>query len=123
MSGVTMDCLKADGNEPVAREILTMLVIAGASTVRHFFNRDVGIGSRSHCLSGADLMRRVISSTVAGWKDVKLAGGDGGSGVCDEDDVGGMADWSWIILSEKKDENDCAVADGSAEELDGIDFV
>ena len=118
-----MDCLKTEGKEPEAREMLTILVMAGAKIDRHFLSREVGIGSRSHCLSGADLIRRVISSTVAGWKDVKLAGGEGGSGVCGDDVVGGMADWSRKILSEKKDEKDFAVADGSVDELDGTDVV
>jgi hypothetical protein len=81
MSGVTMDCLKFAGKEPVAREMLTMLVMVGARTDKHVLSKEVGIGSRSHCLLGADWIRRVISSTVAGWKDVKLAGGEGGSGV------------------------------------------
>ena len=51
-------------------------------------------------------MSRVISSTVAGVKDEKVAGADGGSGVCGDDAVGGTADWSRIILSEKNDEKD-----------------
>jgi hypothetical protein len=46
-------------------------------------------------------MRCVISSTVAGWKDARLAGGDGGSGVCGDEVDGGIADRSWRILSEK----------------------
>ena len=63
-----MDFLKADGKEPVARDALTMLVMvgAGASTDKHFLSRMVGIGSRSHCLLGLELMRRTISSVVAG---------------------------------------------------------
>jgi hypothetical protein len=106
MSGVTMDSLKFDGNVPETSERLTMLVIVGTRTGKHFFKREVGIGSRSHCLSGEDLMSCVISSTVAGVKDEKVAGADCGSGVCGDDVVGGTADWSRIILSEKNDEND-----------------
>ena len=106
MSGVTMDCLKTDGNEPVAKETLTMLVIVGARVCRHSLSSDVGIGSRSHCLFGDDFIRRVISSTVAGWKPVKLTGGDGGAGVCGEMVDAGIADWSRRILSEKNDAND-----------------
>lgn len=98
MRGVTVDCLKFAGNVPVAREMLTMLVMVGARTGKHFLSKDVGIGSRSHCLSGADLTRSVISSTVAGLKDAKMLGGDGGSGVCGDDVVWGIADWSWTIL-------------------------
>ena len=79
-----MDCLKTDGNEPVAKETLTMLVIVGARVCRHSLSSDVGIGSRSHCLFGDDFIRRVISSTVAGWKPVRLTGGDEGAGVCGE---------------------------------------
>jgi hypothetical protein len=50
-------------------------------------------------------MSRVISSTVAGVKDEKVAGADGGR-VCGDDAVGGTADWSRIILSEKNNEKD-----------------
>lgn len=114
-----MDCLKCAGKEPEAREMFTMLVMVGARTCRHFFSREVGIGSELHCLSGANWMRRVISSTVAGWKDAKLAGVEGGLGEWGDAVVLGIADWSRMILSEKKDENDSAVADGSVEVLDG----
>lgn len=117
-----MDCLKIEGKEPVAREVLTMFVMVGAKIDKHFLSKQVGMGSRSHCLSGDDLIRRVISSIVAGWKDLKLAGGEGGSGVCGDDPVEGIADWRRVILSRKKDEKDCAVADGSAEGLDGTDL-
>mgnify|MGYP006358166955 FL=1 len=61
-----MDLLKAEGKEPVAKDVLTMLVMVGASTDRHFLSMVVGIGSRSHCLLGLELMRRTISSIVAG---------------------------------------------------------
>ena len=101
-----MDSLKFDGNVPETSDRLTMLVMVGARTGRHFFKREVGSGSSSHCLSGADRMSPVISSTVAGVKDEKVAGAHGGSGVCGDDAVGGIADWSRIILSEKNDEND-----------------
>ena len=106
MSGITTDCLKFGGKEPEARDILTMLVIVGARTDRQFLRRDVGIGSRSHCLFGADLTRHVISSMVARRKDVNLAGGEGGPGVCADDVVTGIAVWSRMILSEKKLEKD-----------------
>jgi hypothetical protein len=87
-----MDCLKVDGNEPVAREELTMLVMVGASIGRHSFSSDVGIGSRSHCLFGDDLTRRVTSSTVAGLKQEMLTGGDGGDGMCGDIVDAGIAD-------------------------------
>jgi hypothetical protein len=83
-----------------------ILVMVDARTDRHFFSREVGIGSRSHCLSDEDLMRLVISSTVAGRKDVKLAGDEGGSGECGDEVVDGIADWSRVILSEKNEEKD-----------------
>ena len=82
-----MDSLKFDRNVPETNDRLTMLVMVGTRTCRHFFKREVGNGSRSHCLSGEDLMSRVISSTVAGVKDEKVAGADGGSGVCGDDAV------------------------------------
>ena len=69
-----------------------MLVIVGARTHRHFLSREVGIGSRSHCLSGVDCMSLVISSMVAGLKEVKLVGGEGGSGECGDDAVFGISD-------------------------------
>lgn len=101
-----MDRLKLAGKEPDARDKLTMLVMVGARIGRHFLSRLVGIGSRSHCLFGADLMAVIISSTVAGMKVAKLAGGRGGGGECGDDAVGGIADWSLAILSEKKEEKD-----------------
>jgi len=63
---VTIDLLKAEGKEPVAKDLFTMLVIVDASTQGHFLSRLVGIGSTSHCLFGQELMRRTISSVVAG---------------------------------------------------------
>ena len=81
MSRVTTDCLKTRGKEPAAREMLTILVMLGAKIDRHFLRREVGIGSRSHCLSGAHLIRRIIPSTVAGRVDEKLPDSESGSGV------------------------------------------
>jgi hypothetical protein len=60
MSGELKDCLKVEGKEPVAKDALTMLVMVGARIGRDFFRRVVRIGSRSHCLLGADWMRCVI---------------------------------------------------------------
>ena len=86
--------------------MLTMFVMVGARIGRHSLRREVGSGSRSHCLLAADLTRVTTSSTVAGLKVAKLAGGCDGSGVCGNVVVAGIADWSRTILSEKKDEND-----------------
>ena len=77
-SGVIVDCLMQDGKQPVDYDRLTMLVSVSAKTGKHFFKRDVGIGSRSHCLSGKWLMRRQISTTVAGRKDASGGGVFGG---------------------------------------------
>ena len=52
-----------------------------ASAGRHCFNRDVGMGSSSHCLFEADLIILVISSPVAGWKQERSAGLEGGPGT------------------------------------------
>ena len=101
-----MDVLKVEGKEPVASEMLTMLVMVLARTGRHCLSKDVWIASRSHCLSGAELMRRLISSTVAGRKDESLDGAEGGSGECGDDAVEGIADRRRMILSEKNDAND-----------------
>ena len=43
-------------------------------------------------MSGDDLTRGVISSTVAGWKQVKSAGADGGDGMCGDVVDAGIAD-------------------------------
>ena len=83
-----------------------MLVTVGASMDRQPLSSDVGIGSRSHCLFVDELMSRVISSIVADWKEVMLAGGDGGSGVCGVVTDAGMDDCSREILCEKNDAND-----------------
>ena len=54
---MTIDLLKAEGKEPVAKDVFTMLVIVGASTDRHFLSRVVEIGSRSHYLFGLEFIR------------------------------------------------------------------
>ena len=51
IGGETIDCLKTCG--PVASDRLTMLVIAGAKRCKHCLSNEVGMGSSSHCLSGA----------------------------------------------------------------------
>lgn len=60
------------------------------------------MGSSSHCLFEADLIILVISSTVAGWKQERSAGIEGGPGTWGEHEVKGMADRSLVILSVKK---------------------
>ena len=65
-----MDSLKFDGNVPETSERLTMLVIVGTRTGKHFFKREVGIGSRSHCLSGEDLMSCVDEVATSRPTDV-----------------------------------------------------
>jgi hypothetical protein len=87
-----MDCLKEVGKEPVARDKLTMLAMVGARAEMHFFKRHVGIGSRSHCLSGAARISLVISSTVAGWKAENWVGGEGGFGKCGDAGPTGISD-------------------------------
>lgn len=89
---MTMDFLKVGWKEPEVRDALTILVIVGANTGRHFLSKAVGMGSRSHCLSGEDFMARMISSTVAGRKDARLDGGNGGFGICGDSMDGGIAD-------------------------------
>ena len=44
-----------------------MFVMVGSSELTHFFRRNVGIGSRSHCLSGEAMMSLYISSSDAGF--------------------------------------------------------
>jgi len=77
-----MEYLKLSGKVPEERDRLIMFVMTGERTCKHFFKIDVGIGSRSQNLSGDDIMVLVTSSSVIGWKWNRLAGVDGGSGVC-----------------------------------------
>jgi hypothetical protein len=77
--------------------------------VNIFLSREVGIGSSSHCLFGAELISFDFSSTVVGRKLTNGAGVEGGPGVCGENDVAGMADCSLETFSEKKVANDCAI--------------
>jgi len=61
--------LKQDGKSPADKDKLMIFAIVGARTGRHFFNREVGRGSKSHCLSGRRLMMSDISATVVGRKE------------------------------------------------------
>ena len=73
-SGVTRDCLKCMGKEPVDRERLTRVVIIGRRVAETCFWRKVGIGSRSHCLLGVTCVSLAISSIDAGENDDKTLG-------------------------------------------------
>ena len=79
-SGLTKECLNADGNEPVESEKLTILVIVGRRTERHCLSSQVGMGSRSHCLFGESMMSLRISSSEAGEKAEKAGAVEGGGG-------------------------------------------
>ncbi len=63
-----MACLNVWGNIPVERDRLIINVIVRASKWIHFFRREVGIGSKSHCLYGESRTTLIISSVVAGVK-------------------------------------------------------
>ena len=76
-SGVTRDCLNCMGEVPVDRERLTMVVITGRIVVETSFRRNVGIGSRSHCLLGEACKSLAISSIDAGGNDANTLGGRG----------------------------------------------
>jgi hypothetical protein len=75
-----MACLKQDGKSPVDRDKLMIFVIVGARTGRHFFNRKVGSGSKSHCLSGRRLIMPDISAIVVGRKEPNTGGTMAGAG-------------------------------------------
>ena len=77
-SGVTRDCLNCMGKVPVDRERLTMVVIIGRIVAETYFRRNVGIGSRSHCLLGEACKSLAISSIAAGENDDNTLGGRGG---------------------------------------------
>lgn len=74
ISGVTSDCLKFVGKVPVDKERLTMAVMMGEMISETCFRREVGTGSRSHCLFGEAVRSFDISSTVAGRKEEKDVG-------------------------------------------------
>jgi hypothetical protein len=68
-----MECLKMSGKCLDDNDKLTILVMMGDSEFINFFKRKVEIGSRLHCLSGADKTNLQISSSVAGLKTVREA--------------------------------------------------
>ena len=49
-SGLTTESLKSKGKVPVDRERLMILVTVGTRRVTQSLSKEVGIGSRSHCL-------------------------------------------------------------------------
>ena len=77
---MTKEFLNEDGKVPEVRERLMILVMIGVSTMVHCLSKEVGIGSRSHCLFGKESSSLDTSSSVAGVKLDKLHGGCGGGG-------------------------------------------
>ena len=59
---------------PVTRDRLMMLVRVDRRAGKHFFRREVGIGSRSQTVSDALRMNLDTSSSVAGLKKLRLVG-------------------------------------------------
>ena len=49
-SGLTTESLNCMGNVPVDKDRLMILVIVGTRRVAQSLSKEVGIGSRSHCL-------------------------------------------------------------------------
>ena len=66
------------GKVPVDMEIFAMGVIIGRIVAETCFRRNVGIGSRSHCLLGEAFKSLAISSIDAGGNDDNTLGGRGG---------------------------------------------
>jgi hypothetical protein len=93
---------------PSDRERLTRLVMMGPSSLKHCFKREVGIGSREHCLSVEEKMSWWISERVVGRKLKSFEGGvDGkmkGSGVIENVNLARIRS----ILSEKNSRNELA---------------
>lgn len=97
-----IDCLKMSGKKPVVSDRLIMLVMVGVSGCRQFLSKEVGMGSSSHCLFGDAMMSLEISSSVAGWKQLRMGGFIGGEGCEVEVVAAEVRDaWSLVIFSEK----------------------
>ena len=62
--GVTIACLKDFGMYPVDKDLLTISVNIGSAESRHFFSKNVGIGSNAHDLVGESMMIFLSSSVV-----------------------------------------------------------
>ena len=62
-SSVTKESLKSRprGKLPMDKQRLIILVIMGTRIAAQSFNKEVGIGSSSHCLLGRDCNRLYIS--------------------------------------------------------------
>jgi len=84
--GLTTACLKREGNVPVSRERFTIVVMTVASMFTHSLSSEVGIGSRSHCLSGDFRIILIISSWVTEVKRFKTGGMDDGIVYGDDSD-------------------------------------
>ena len=68
INGRTRADLKEDGKMSSFRERLTRLVMMGPSSSKHCFKREVGIGSRGHCLSVEEKMSWWTSEVFVGRK-------------------------------------------------------
>jgi len=73
------ESLNCSGKTPVLKDRLTIFVIVGRNAGRHCFRIEVGIGSRSQKELYDCEMILLISSLVAGIKQVRLVGGTLGS--------------------------------------------
>jgi len=76
--GRTMESLNWSGKVPVERERLIMLVMVGRRADLHCLRRVVGMGSKSEDESEEFVKRVETSSIVAGWKNERFGGRDGG---------------------------------------------
>ncbi len=74
-----MEDLNSDGNDPEERDWLIILVMTGTRVEAHSLSREVGMGSRSHCLLWHERRSLCTSDSEAGVKWERSAGGaDGG---------------------------------------------
>jgi len=71
---MTEESLNCSGKTPVFKDRLTIFVIVGRSAGRHCFRIEVGIGSKSQKELDDCEMILLISSLVAGRKQVRLVG-------------------------------------------------
>jgi hypothetical protein len=77
-SGVTRACLKEDGNEPSVRQRLRSVVIGGRrASIQDLINQ-VGRTSSEQVELLEERINFLTSSLVAGKKQFKGGGGDGG---------------------------------------------
>jgi hypothetical protein len=71
MSGVTMACFNESGTRPDANKAFPILVIGTANTLKNFFNKGVGSGSRQHDFAGEARITSVTDFTDTGTKRSK----------------------------------------------------